>query len=68
MKFVVVFLFIIIFFSPAHTKPMSMVDLLNVPSVRDGQLSPDGKYILYVKSQANWKANKNNKNHGAKHD
>ncbi len=43
----------------AIAQTMSMVDLLNVPSVRDGQLSPDGKSILFVKSEADWKSNKN---------
>lgn len=38
---------------------MSMVDLLNVPSVNDGQLSPDGEGFLFVKSKADWQSNKN---------
>lgn len=36
-----------------------MVDLLNVPSLSDARLSPDGKQFLFVKSKADWKSNKN---------
>jgi len=39
-------------------RPMTLVDLLNVGRISDPQLSPDGKQILYVLSQADWKANK----------
>ena len=39
-------------------RPMTVVDLINVPSVRDPQLSPDGSQLLYVRSDADWKANK----------
>lgn len=37
---------------------MTMVDLLNMPRISDPQLSPDGQEILFVKSEADWKANK----------
>ncbi|MCC3860156.1 prolyl oligopeptidase family serine peptidase [Pseudemcibacter aquimaris] len=43
----------------AHADTMNMVDLLNVPSVRDGQLSPNDDKILFVKSVADWAENKN---------
>lgn len=43
----------------AFAQTMSMIDLLNVPSVRDGQLSPDGNSVLFVKSQASWEHNRN---------
>ncbi len=39
-------------------RPMTLVDVLNVPQVRDPQLSPDGRQILYVLAESNWKANK----------
>lgn len=58
MRFIAVFLFFISAIS-ATAKTMTMVDLLNVPGVRDGQLSPKGDRILFVKSQANWDDNKN---------
>lgn len=37
---------------------MTMVDLLSVPSISEPRLSPDGQEILFVKSEADWKANK----------
>jgi dipeptidyl aminopeptidase/acylaminoacyl peptidase len=39
-------------------RPMTLVDVLNVPRISDPQLSPDGRQILYVLSRADWKANK----------
>ncbi len=38
-------------------RPMSIVDLINVPSLRDPQLSPDGTQLLYVLSTADWEKN-----------
>ncbi len=44
---------------PAQTpRPMTMVDLINLPQVSDPQLSPDGRQIVFVKSEANWKADR----------
>ncbi len=42
----------------AQKRPMTLVDLIEVPSVRDPQLSPDGSQILYVKGEADWKENR----------
>jgi dipeptidyl aminopeptidase/acylaminoacyl peptidase len=39
-------------------RPMTLVDLLNVPSLSDPQLSPDGRQILYVFARADWAANR----------
>src|SRR5271168_3863788 len=39
-------------------RPMTLVDVLNVPQISDPQLSPDGRQILYVLAQSDWKANK----------
>ncbi len=39
-------------------RPMTMVDLVNVPSLSDPQVSPDGSQILYVRSEGDWEANK----------
>jgi dipeptidyl aminopeptidase/acylaminoacyl peptidase len=39
-------------------RPMTIVDLINVPALRDPQLSPDGSQLLYVLSEADWKENK----------
>lgn len=38
-------------------RPMTIVDLINVPSVSDPQLSPKGSQLLYVRSDADWKKN-----------
>src|SRR6187200_3407197 len=43
---------------PRSPRPMTLVDLLNVPSLSDPQLSPDGRQILYVVARADWKANR----------
>ena len=40
------------------TRPMTLVDLLEVPSLSDPQLSPDGQQLLYVLAEADWEANK----------
>lgn len=42
----------------AQKRPMTIVDLINVPSLGDPQVSPDGGQILYVKSQADWEENR----------
>jgi dipeptidyl aminopeptidase/acylaminoacyl peptidase len=39
-------------------RPMALVDILNVPNLSDPQLSPDGRQVVYVLSEADWKANK----------
>ena len=39
-------------------RAMTLVDLLNVPRISNPQLSPDGRDIVYVQAQADWKANK----------
>jgi len=38
-------------------RPMTLVDMLQVPTLGDAQLSPDGKQILFVLGKADWKAN-----------
>ena len=40
------------------SRAMTLVDILNVPQISDPQLSPDGRQILYVLAQSDWKANK----------
>ncbi|MAG58284.1 MAG: hypothetical protein CMJ83_18510 [Planctomycetes bacterium] len=39
-------------------RPMTIVDLIGVPSLRDARLSPDGKQLLYVRSDPDWDENK----------
>src|ERR1700675_2434788 len=37
-------------------RQMGIVDLLNVPRVADPQLSPDGRSVLFTKSESDWKS------------
>ncbi|MHC5062569.1 MAG: S9 family peptidase [Planctomycetota bacterium] len=37
---------------------MTVVDLINLPSLGDPQLSPNGKQLLFTRSEADWKQNK----------
>ena len=39
-------------------RPMTLVDIINMPQVSDPQLAPNGRKILFVEADANWKANK----------
>jgi dipeptidyl aminopeptidase/acylaminoacyl peptidase len=39
-------------------RAMTILDLLNLPSIGDPQLSPDGQQILYVQSGSDWKNNR----------
>jgi dipeptidyl aminopeptidase/acylaminoacyl peptidase len=39
-------------------RPMTLVDVINLPQVSDPQLSPDGHQIAFVQSQADWKADR----------
>lgn len=42
----------------AAARAMTIVDLINVPLIMTPQISPDGSQVLYVRSDADWKANK----------
>jgi dipeptidyl aminopeptidase/acylaminoacyl peptidase len=44
----------------SHGQPRAMtaVDLLDLPRVSDPQLAPDGRQVLFVVSEADWKENK----------
>ncbi len=39
-------------------RPMTVVDLIGLPSISDPQIAPNGKHIAYVQAEANWKADK----------
>lgn len=39
-------------------RPMTLVDSINVPQLRDPQISPDGRQVLFVQSDADWKADR----------
>ncbi len=41
----------------AQQRPMTIVDLINVPSLGDPQISPDGSQLLYVRTDADWDKN-----------
>ena len=38
-------------------RPMTLVDLLEVPSLSDPQLSPDGRHLLFVLAEPDWEIN-----------
>src|ERR1700730_8221132 len=42
--------------SAQRRKPMTLVDIAELPRIIDPQLSPDGRYVIYMLSQAHWKA------------
>jgi dipeptidyl aminopeptidase/acylaminoacyl peptidase len=44
--------------SAAEPRAMTPVDLLEVASLSDAQLAPDGDSLVFVRTQADWKANK----------
>lgn len=37
-------------------RPMGLVDLLNIPRLGDPQVSPDGKDVVFTRSEADWKS------------
>ncbi|HUP41367.1 MAG TPA: hypothetical protein VM115_14685, partial [Vicinamibacterales bacterium] len=39
-------------------RPMTLVDLLNIPRVADPQISPDGRAITFILTTPDWKANR----------
>lgn len=44
--------------SNAQQRAMTVMDLINVPGMSGGQLSPDGRQILYTITRPDWKGNK----------
>src|SRR6266550_5243719 len=58
MRYTILALLVGLFQTPAP-RPMKLVDLLNLPSLGDPQLAPDGRQVLFVLSAADWKANRN---------
>jgi dipeptidyl aminopeptidase/acylaminoacyl peptidase len=43
---------------PAGPRPMTLVDLMNVPALSGPELSPDGRQVLYQLSSPDWKLNR----------
>jgi dipeptidyl aminopeptidase/acylaminoacyl peptidase len=42
---------------PQANRAMSLIDMLEVPTVNEPRLSPDGKQVVFTVSKADWKAN-----------
>ncbi|MCR9222677.1 MAG: prolyl oligopeptidase family serine peptidase [Hyphomonas sp.] len=42
----------------AEPRPMSPVDMIEIPRLSDGALSPDGRYFAYLRSSTLWAENK----------
>ena len=59
MNYIVIIIIFFVTSLSANSKPMTMVDLLNIPSVSDVQLAPNGDSIIYVKSISSWEENAN---------
>ena len=45
-------------FAFAQPRPMTLVDLISVPRLSDPSISPDGRQIAFVRSDADWGLNK----------
>jgi Tol biopolymer transport system component len=41
-----------------NPRPMTLVDMMNIPQVSDPQMSTDGRRILFVRSEPDWTANR----------
>jgi dipeptidyl aminopeptidase/acylaminoacyl peptidase len=39
-------------------RPLTLVDLAEIPRLLDPQLSPDGRFVAYTLARADWKANR----------
>jgi len=50
--------FLLFALSALAQRPMTLIDIINMPQVNDPQLSPDGRQIVFVESRANWKADR----------
>jgi dipeptidyl aminopeptidase/acylaminoacyl peptidase len=56
--FVLALSLVAVFSAGAQAKrPMTLIDMLEVPQLSDPQLSPDGKQVLFVLRKADWKSN-----------
>lgn len=42
----------------AQPRPMSIIDMINLPRLAGPQASPDGRQLLYTVSEADWKLNR----------
>lgn len=42
----------------AEPRAMTLLDVINVPFITDPQLSPDGRTLLFVRSDPDWKADR----------
>ena len=49
-----IFISMVSFASSETKKAMTIVDLINVPSLGDPRLSPDGGQLLYTLSEDDW--------------
>ena len=56
-----VFVLTLLWCQPAaaqERRPLGVVDMIQLPSIQDPQLSPDGTRILFVMDAPDWKANR----------
>jgi len=50
--------FISLLLPAQNTRPMTLVDMIQVPQLTDPQISSDGTQILFVRSDPDWKADR----------
>ncbi len=58
MKTRILFLIAICAAQAQVPRPMTLVDVMNVPVVSDPQISPDGRQIVFTESKPDWKADR----------
>src|SRR5258708_832254 len=58
MRFATLLLLFSIVPAALAQRAMTLVDFMNIPTVTGPQLSPDGREIVFTKSEPTWKANR----------
>jgi Tol biopolymer transport system component len=57
------FCFSILYSQDANLRPMNVDDALNMASLRNVRMSPDGKWVFFSKSELDWEKNKRKTKH-----
>jgi dipeptidyl aminopeptidase/acylaminoacyl peptidase len=53
----------ILYSQDANLRPMTVDDALNMASLRNVRMSPDGKWVFFSKSELDWEKNKRKTKH-----
>jgi dipeptidyl aminopeptidase/acylaminoacyl peptidase len=54
---VLILVSVTLYASPAQKRAMTIVDLINLPSIGSPEPSPDGSQVLYLRTDADWEEN-----------